>query len=52
VDVVSSLLVEQRTLIFAARLRQITAAIPREHAAFPIFKDILNQLAHPDMRGN
>lgn len=51
-DVVSSLPAAQRTLIFAARLRQITAAIPKEHETFSIFRDILGQLANPDMRGN
>jgi transcriptional regulator with XRE-family HTH domain len=52
VDVVSSLPEAQRTLIFAARLHQITAAIPKEHEAFSIFRDILSQLAKPDTRGN
>jgi hypothetical protein len=52
VDVVSSVPAAQRTLIFAARLHQITAAIPEQHGAPAIFKDILGQLAYPDMRGN
>jgi hypothetical protein len=50
--VVSSIPAAQRTLIFAARLHQITSAIPKEHKVLSIFKDILNQLANPDMRGN
>jgi len=50
-DVVSSIPVRQRTLIFAARLRQITEVIPGGHKAFSIFRDILGQLSHPDTRG-
>jgi DNA-binding transcriptional regulator YiaG/tetratricopeptide (TPR) repeat protein len=42
--VISSLPAPQRTLIFAARLRQIIAIIPGEHDAPGRFKDILNQL--------
>jgi hypothetical protein len=44
VKVISSLPAAQRTLIFAARLRQIIAIIPGEHDAPGRFKDILNQL--------
>lgn len=51
-DVVTSLPVAQRTLIFAVRLRQIMTVIPREHEVFRTFRDILIQLANPDMRGN
>jgi len=51
-DVVSSIPAAQRTLIFAARLHQITAAVPREHGALSMFKDLLSQLANPDIRGN
>jgi DNA-binding transcriptional regulator YiaG/tetratricopeptide (TPR) repeat protein len=50
-EVISSLPAAQRTLIFAARLRQIASAIPRRHEAFRAFKDMLCQLAHPDTRG-
>jgi transcriptional regulator with XRE-family HTH domain len=48
--VISSLPAAQRTLIFAARLRQIIAIVPVEHDPPGRFKDIVNQLLNPDMR--
>jgi tetratricopeptide (TPR) repeat protein len=45
---ISSLPAAQRTLIFAARLHQISATIPGEHNAPGKFNDILNQLLNPD----
>jgi DNA-binding transcriptional regulator YiaG/tetratricopeptide (TPR) repeat protein len=52
VNVVSSVPAAQRTLIFAARLRQIALTIPREHQMFRMIKSVLSQLANPDTRGS